>query len=58
MRSLLRLLFLFAFAPFAFLAPASAQTPFQTSAPQALLMDAETGSVLFEKNPDAPVTLN
>ena len=56
MRSLLRLLFLFAFAPFAFLAPASAQTPFQTSAPQALLMDAETGSVLFEKNSDAPVT--
>ena len=36
--------------------PANAQAPFQTSAPQALLMDAETGSVLFEKNPDAPVT--
>ena len=37
-------------------ASAGAQTPFQTSAPQALLMDAETGSVLFEKNSDAPVT--
>jgi serine-type D-Ala-D-Ala carboxypeptidase (penicillin-binding protein 5/6) len=28
---------------------------FQTSAPIALLMDAETGSVLFEKNPDQPI---
>ena len=56
MLSLLRLVFLFALAPFAVSLPASAQAPFQTSAPQALLMDAETGSVLFEKNPDAPVT--
>jgi len=53
---LLRVLFFFALAPFAVCEPASAQAPFQTSAPQALLMDAETGSVLFEKNPDAPVT--
>ena len=37
-------------------APARAQAPFQTSAPYALLMDADTGSVLFEKSPDTPVT--
>ena len=56
MLSLLRLLCLFALAQFAVCLPAGAQAPFQTSAPQALLMDAETGSVLFEKNPDAPAT--
>ena len=56
MLSLLRLLCLFALAQFAVCLPAGAQAPFQTSAPQAVLMDAETGSVLFEKNPDAPAT--
>ena len=56
MLSLLRLLCLFALAQFAVCLPAGAQAPFQTSAPQALLMDAETGSILFEKNPDAPAT--
>jgi len=55
-RSLLRLLLLFVFAPLVAGGPASAQTPFQTSAPYALLMDAETGSVLFEKSPDTPVS--
>ena len=35
---------------------AFAQTPFQTSAPYALLMDADTGSVLFEKSSDTPVS--
>ncbi len=35
---------------------ARAQATFQTSAPYALLLDAETGSVLFEKSPDTPVT--
>ena len=35
---------------------ASAQAPFQTTAPFALLMDAETGSVLFEKSADTPVS--
>src|SRR5687767_12608894 len=40
------------------LAPASAQTPkkddaaFQTSAPYAILIDADSGTVLFEKNAD------
>jgi len=34
-----------------FLNPAGAQS-FQTSAPQAILMDAESGTVLFEKNAD------
>ena len=33
-----------------------AQAPFQTIAPYAFLMDAETGSVLFEKSADTPVT--
>lgn len=33
---------------------ALAQAPFQTSAPSVFLMDADTKSVLFEKNPDAP----
>ncbi|MET0429384.1 MAG: D-alanyl-D-alanine carboxypeptidase family protein [Microvirga sp.] len=33
-------------------APAFAQGSFQTIAPQAILMDAETRAVLFEKNPD------
>ena len=56
MLSLLRLLCLFALAQFAVCLPAGAQAPFQTSAPQALLMDAETGSILVEKNPDAPAT--
>jgi D-alanyl-D-alanine carboxypeptidase (penicillin-binding protein 5/6) len=32
--------------------PAAAQGSFQTIAPQAILMDAETRAVLFEKNPD------
>ena len=56
MRSLLRLLLLFALALLVAGGPASAQTPFQTSAPYALLMDAETGTVLFEKSPDTPVS--
>jgi len=47
---------LFALAPGVAGSPASAQAPFQTSAPYALLMDAETGSVLFEKSPDTPVS--
>jgi D-alanyl-D-alanine carboxypeptidase (penicillin-binding protein 5/6) len=41
--------------------PAHAQTPppkkedgFQTTAPYAILMDAETGTVLFERNSDKP----
>ncbi|PNG24864.1 D-alanyl-D-alanine carboxypeptidase family protein [Methylocella silvestris] len=37
------------------LEPASAQT-IQTSVPHAILIDVETGSVLFEKDADAPVT--
>jgi hypothetical protein len=47
---------LFALAPWVVGSSASAQAPFQTSAPYALLMDAETGSVLFEKSPDTPVS--
>ena len=35
-------------------APARAQT-FQTIAPQAILVDADTGTVLFEKNADEPM---
>ena len=56
MRSLLRLLLLLALAPWVGGGSASAQAPFQTSAPYALLMDAETGSVLFEKGSDTPVS--
>jgi D-alanyl-D-alanine carboxypeptidase (penicillin-binding protein 5/6) len=55
-RSYLRLLFLLILAGPLVCAPARAQAPFQTLAPFALLMDAATGSVLFEKSPDAPVT--
>lgn len=36
------------------IAPAAAQT-FQTTAPYALLMDYDSGAVLFEKDADAPV---
>jgi serine-type D-Ala-D-Ala carboxypeptidase (penicillin-binding protein 5/6) len=43
---------LLALAVFA-LAPARAQT-FDTAAPHAILIEAETGEVLFEKNADAP----
>jgi D-alanyl-D-alanine carboxypeptidase (penicillin-binding protein 5/6) len=55
-RSYLRLLLLLILAGPSVCAPARAQAPFQTLAPFALLMDAATGSVLFEKSPDAPVT--
>ncbi len=56
MRSFLRVLVIQALlAPLAF-ALCLAQAPFQTSAPYALLMDADTGSILFEKSPDTPVT--
>ena len=55
-RSLLRLISLIALASFAICVSAAAQSPFQTSAPYAMLMDAETGSVLFEKSADTPVT--
>jgi serine-type D-Ala-D-Ala carboxypeptidase (penicillin-binding protein 5/6) len=34
----------------------AAEQAFQTSVPQAILIDADTGSVLFEKNADAPAT--
>ncbi|MDH3738180.1 MAG: D-alanyl-D-alanine carboxypeptidase [Alphaproteobacteria bacterium] len=33
--------------------PAEAQTTFETSAKQAILLDFDTGAVLYEKNPDA-----
>ena len=56
MRSYLPLPLLLAFLCLLISAPARAQAPFQTTAPQAFLMDAETGSVLFEKNPDTLVT--
>jgi D-alanyl-D-alanine carboxypeptidase (penicillin-binding protein 5/6) len=36
-------------------APAQAQEPFETKASEALLIDAETGAVLFARNPDRPV---
>ena len=36
--------------------PAAAQQTFQTTAPSVILMDADTRSVLFEKNADQPVT--
>ena len=37
------------------LAGAQAQTPlFETKAQQALMIDAETGTILYSKNPDAP----
>jgi serine-type D-Ala-D-Ala carboxypeptidase (penicillin-binding protein 5/6) len=35
---------------------AAAEQPFQTSAPQAILIDADTQTVLFEKNADLPST--
>ncbi len=55
-RSFLRLLLLQALlGPITF-ALCLAQAPFQTTAPYALLIDADTGSVLFEKSPDTPVT--
>ena len=41
------------FAGTAGLVPARAQT-FQTAAPHAILIDADSGSVLFEKGPDEP----
>ncbi len=55
-RSYLRLFLLLVFFGPCLCAPARAQAPFQTSAPYALLMDADTGSVLFEKSSDTPVT--
>ncbi len=56
MRSSLPLLFVLTLLGQVIGAPARAQSPFQTTAPQAFLIDAETGSVLFEKNPDTLVT--
>ena len=56
MRSYLRLLLLLVSLGPALCGAARAQATFQTSAPYALLLDAETGSVLFEKSPDTPVT--
>jgi len=53
---LLRLLLLIGLAQWVASGYASAQAPFQTTAPFALLMDAETGSVLFEKSADTPVS--
>jgi serine-type D-Ala-D-Ala carboxypeptidase (penicillin-binding protein 5/6) len=35
---------------------AAAEQPFQTSVPQAILIDADTQTVLFEKNADLPAT--
>lgn len=35
---------------------AAAEQPFQTSVPQAILIDADTQTVLFEKNADQPAT--
>ncbi len=37
-------------------APALADQPFQTSVPSAILIDADSQTVLFEKNADAPET--
>jgi D-alanyl-D-alanine carboxypeptidase (penicillin-binding protein 5/6) len=55
-RSFLPLFFALIFLGQMICAPARAQAPFQTTAPNAFLIDAETGSVLFEKNADALVT--
>jgi serine-type D-Ala-D-Ala carboxypeptidase (penicillin-binding protein 5/6) len=47
-------LFSMLIALFSVPAPAHAQ-PFETKASQALLIDAETGTILFSKDPDQPV---
>ncbi|WP_026227184.1 D-alanyl-D-alanine carboxypeptidase family protein [Hoeflea sp. 108] len=43
------------FAAIAMSAPAGAQL-FETKAPQAYMIDAETGTVLFSKDPDKPIS--
>jgi D-alanyl-D-alanine carboxypeptidase (penicillin-binding protein 5/6) len=52
MRLLLLCLSLLAYAPFA--AAAEPSATFQTSASEAILIDAGTGAILFEKNADKP----
>ncbi len=56
MRSYLRLLLLMGLFGPVLGAPVRAQAPFQTTAPHAFLIDAESGSVLFEKGADTPAT--